>query len=457
MTAPLTSFANIVVSEAVATKERQQTLPRKETPAMENYVFVIDTNKKPLNPVHPARARELLTQSKAAVFRNYPFVIILRYAVEAKIIPEWELKIDPGSKTTGFALVKNNEVFWGLHLEHRGGLISKSLEQRANTRRNRRNRKTRYRKPGLPNQNKPEGWLASSLLHRVQTTETWVERILKYVPVRCIYVEQVKFDMQKIQNPEISGVLYQQGELQGYRVREYLLEKWQRQCAYCGKKDIPLQVEHITPKAKGGSDRVSNLCLACEKCNSYKGSRSIKDFLKNKPDVLNRVLKQAKLPLRDAAAVNATRNRSVQMLSTKLVPVIAGEGCQTKMNRINSELPKEHFLDAACVSDRLIKVVRRINKPLTAICKGQGGRQKAALNKYGYPIRHNPLRPIKGWLSGDLAKRVETGEFGRVNPRSKSDWFNFTPFCGKALSVQMDKLKRVHRKDGYTYTFSPRL
>ncbi len=102
-------------------------------------------------------------------------------------------------------------------------------------------------------------------------------------------------------------------------------------------------------------------------------------------------------------------------------------------------------------------MVRRINKPLTAICKGQGGRQKAALNKYGYPIRHNPLRPIKGWLSGDLAKRVETGEFGRVNPRSKSDWFNFTPFCGKALSVQMDKLKRVHRKDGYTYTFSPRL
>lgn len=421
---------------------------------MENYVFVIDTNKKPLNPVHPARARELLTQGKASVFRTYPFVIILRHAVKAEIKPEWELKIDPGSKTSGFALIKNNEVFFGLHLEHRGGLISKSLEQRANTRRNRRNRKTRYRKPGLPNKKKPEKWLAPSLLHRVKTTETWVNRILKYVPVGCIYVEQVKFDMQKMQNPEISGVQYQQGELQGYRVREYLLEKWQRQCAYCGKKDVPLQVEHIEPKAKGGSDRVSNLCLSCEKCNQKKGSRSVKDFLKNKPDILKRLLSQAKSPRRDAAAVNSTRNRIVEMLSTKLVPVITGEGCQTKMNRINSGLPKEHFLDAASVSDRALKVVTRINKPLIAICKGQGGRQKAALNKYGYPIRHNPMRPIKGWLSGDIAKRIDTLEFGRVHPRSKSNSYNFTPFGSKAVSVHMDKLTLVYRRDGYTYTFS---
>jgi 5-methylcytosine-specific restriction endonuclease McrA len=431
----------------------KQTLPNFEIPAMENYVFVIDTNKKPLNPVHPARARELLTQGKAAVFRTYPFVIILRHAVDDQITPEWKLKIDPGSKISGLALVKNNEVFWGLHLEHRGGLISKSLEQRAKVRRNRRSKKTRYRKPGLPNQKKPEKWLAPSLLHRVQTTETWVNRILKYVPVCCIYVEKVKFDLQKMQNPEISGVLYQQGELQGYRVREYLLEKWGRQCTYCGKKDVPLQVEHIDPKAKGGSDRISNLCLSCEKCNQKKGTQNIKDFLKNKPEILSSVLNQAKSPLKDAAAVNATRNRIVEMLETKPLTVVTGEGCQTKMNRINSVLPKHHFLDAACVSNRLIKVVSRITKPLIAICKGQGGRQKAALNKYGYPIRHNPLKPIKGWSSGDIAKRVDTGEFGRVNPRSQSNSFNFTPLGGKAVSVHMDKLKRVHRKDGYTYSF----
>lgn len=320
-------------------------------------------------------------------------------------------------------------------------------------RRNRRSRNTRYRQPGLPNQKKPLCWLAPSLLHRVQTVETWVNRLLKYVPICCIYIEQVKFDMQKIMNPEVSGVLYQQGELQGYRVREYLLEKWKRQCAYCSQKDVPLQVEHIEPKAKGGSDRVSNLCLSCAKCNQKKGMRSVQEFLKNKPELLKQILTQRQSPLKDAAAVNSTRKRIVGMLDTKNLPVIEGEGCQTKMNRIISGLPKEHYLDAASVGDCTLKVVSRLSKPISALCKGQGGRQKAALNKYGYPIRHNPLKPIKGWSSGDIAIRTDTGEFGRVNPRSQSNSFNFTPLVGKAVSVHMDKLRRVHRKDGYMYTF----
>ncbi len=127
------------------------------------------------------------------------------------------------------------------------------------------------------------------------------------------------------------------------------------------------------------------------------------------------------------------------------------------MNRVKSGLAKDHWIDAACVSDKVIQVINQITKPLIAICKGQGGRQKAALNQYGYPIRHNPLRPIKGWLSGDIAKRTDTGEFGRINPRSKSNSFNFTPFGAKAVNVHVAKLIHVHRKDGYTYTFSQAL
>ena len=108
-------------------------------------------------------------------------------------------------------------------------------------------------------------------------------------------------------HPEISGVEYQQGTLAGYELREYLLEKWGRKCAYCGKQDIPLQVEHIHPRANGGTNRASNLCLACEKCNLAKGTRDIKDFLSDKPNVLKKILAQAKAPLKDVAAVNATR------------------------------------------------------------------------------------------------------------------------------------------------------
>ena len=85
-------------------------------------------------------------------------------------------------------------------------------------------------------------------------------------------MELVRFDLQKMMNPEISGVEYQQGELAGYEVKEYLLEKWHRRCTYCEKEGVPLQVEHIAAKANGGTNRVSNLCLACEPCNQKKGA-----------------------------------------------------------------------------------------------------------------------------------------------------------------------------------------
>ncbi|MCK7582403.1 MAG: RNA-guided endonuclease IscB [Chromatiales bacterium] len=117
----------------------------------------------------------------------------------------------------------------------------------------------------------------------------------------------MRFDTQALQNPEISGVEYQQGELAGYEVREYLLEKWHRTCAYCGATNVPLEIEHIVPRAEGGSDRVSNLTLACRPCNQRKGNRSIEDFLQRQPALLHQIQAQAQAPLQDAAAVNATR------------------------------------------------------------------------------------------------------------------------------------------------------
>ena len=90
----------------------------------------------------------------------------------------------------------------------------------------------------------------------------------------------------------------------GYEIREYLLNKWDRKCACCGVENIALQVEHIYPRAKGGSNRISNLCLACPSCNQKKGAKNIEQFLATKPDILKRILAQAKRPLKDAAAVN---------------------------------------------------------------------------------------------------------------------------------------------------------
>src|SRR5258707_15881040 len=109
-------------------------------------------------------------------------------------------------------------------------------------------------------------------------------------------MEIVRFDTQPMEKPDNEGCQYQQGTLAGYEVREYLLDKWSRTCAYCAKQHIPLQIEHIIPRAKGGTDRVSNLTLACETCNRAKGTQEIAVFLKKKPEVLKRILAQAKAP-----------------------------------------------------------------------------------------------------------------------------------------------------------------
>src|SRR5271157_4371248 len=212
-------------------------------------VFVLDTNKTPLAPCHEAKARKLLDAGKAAIFRMRPFTIILKYAVENPTVPELRVKLDPGSKTTGIAVVddQSGKVVFAAELSHRGHTIKESLDSRRAIRRGRRNRKTRYRKARWQNRRRKSGWLSPSLQSRIANILTWVARLSRLCRITNISMELVQFDMQLMENAEISGVGYQQGTCAGYELREYLLEKWGRKCAYCGKDNIPLQVEHIVP------------------------------------------------------------------------------------------------------------------------------------------------------------------------------------------------------------------
>lgn len=206
-------------------------------------VFVLDRSGKPLMPCSEKRARKLLAYDRARVHRVVPFVIRLvdRRQSDCALQP-LRLKLDPGSKTTGMALVREDD---GKHpglllaeLRHRGQAIRDALAQRRAFRRARRSRKTRYRARRFDNRRRPEGWLAPSLRHRVDTTRAWVRRLQRWAPVTAISQELVRFDTQALQNPEVSGVEYQRGELHGYEVREYLLEKWGRRCAYCDAKGV---------------------------------------------------------------------------------------------------------------------------------------------------------------------------------------------------------------------------
>ncbi|QJB25256.1 MULTISPECIES: RNA-guided endonuclease IscB [Limnospira] len=422
---------------------------------MSNHVFVLDTNRKPLTPCKPGMARSLLKAGKASVFRRYPFTIILNKEVDANPEP-LELKLDPGSKVTGIALKQGNHIIFAAELQHRGQQIKEALLSRRQLRRSRRNRKTRYRPARFLNRTRPEGWLAPSWQHRVDTLMTWVHRFRRLAPVGRITQELVRFDLQLMENPEISGVEYQQGELQGYEIREYLLEKWGRTCAYCGAQNVLLEVEHIQPRSKGGSDRVSNLTMACHSCNQAKGNGDIRDFLSGQPDVLSRLLRQAKSPLKDAAAVNSTRWALFKALKATGLPVTTGTGGQTKFNRLRLNLPKAHWLDAACVGPvESLEVLT--SKPLLILAKGHGTRQMCGTNKYGFPNRHRSRRQIhKGFQTGDMVTALVTagkkiGSYlGRVLCRASGS-FDITTASVRVAGISHKYCQPIHRKDGYAY------
>src|SRR6516164_10010704 len=177
-----------------------------------------------------------------------------------------------------------------------------------------------YRAPRFDNRAKPKGWLPPSLQSRVDNIVSWQRRYSKIVPIGSIEIEAVRFDLQKMENPEISGIAYQQGTLAGYELREYLLEKWGRKCAYCDATNVPLQIEHIVARrprtafSTKGSNRASNLTLACEPCNRAKGNNRIELYLADQPDRLKHILAHTRKPLDGAAAVNATRNAIVDGL-----------------------------------------------------------------------------------------------------------------------------------------------
>lgn len=422
---------------------------------MSNQVLVLDTNCQPLTPCTPGMARSLLKAGKAAVFRYFPFSIILKK--EVKDVPQpLILKLDPGSKTTGIALLKDDLLIWAAELTHRGADIKDALLARRQLRRGRRNRHTRYRQARFLNRTRRDGWLAPSLQHRVDTTLTWVKRLMRFAPLAEVRQELVKFDLQLMQNAEISGIEYQQGELQGYEVREYLLEKFNRQCVYCGAKDLPLEVEHIKPRSRGGTDRTSNLALACHSCNQSKGNQDIKDFLSNKPDVLKRVISQAKAPLRDAAAINATRWALFDALKGLGLPVVTSSGGKTKFNRTRLGLPKTHFFDAACIGETLdLRVCT--TQPLSIKATGHGTRQMCGTNNFGFPTRHRSNIQIhKGFQTGNIVKAVVTSGkkngayFGRVLCR-KSGSFDLATPSGRVTGINHKYCQSIHHKDGYSY------
>ncbi len=353
-------------------------------------VFVLSSTKKSLMPCHCARARELLKKGKAAIFRQFPFTIILKNREDGETRP-LELKADPGSKTTGLSLVLHGKirkkVIFSANLEHRGSVIKKRLEQRRGVRRARRDRNTRYRAPRFNNRLRCMGWLPPSLRSRVYNVETWANRFKKFSPISHAAVETVRFDMQKIRNPDI------------------------------------------------------------------------KDFLKTKPELLKKIKLHLQKPLKDAAAVNATRYAIGNTIKSLGVPTTFWSGGRTKFNRIAQGYKKDHWIDAACVGESGKKIlIPSTGKILLITAQGHGDRQLCLVDKHGFSRSKSAgSKLVYGFQTGDfVTAQVTNGKKirnykGKVSVRSSGS-FNISTQKETIQGISYRYCTKIHSSDGYNYS-----
>lgn len=456
---------------------------------MSKSVAVLDSEKKALSPCHPAVARRLLREGKAAVFKRYPFTIILKKEVEKPAKTDLTLSIDPGSKVTGIAITDpHHNIIALFELHHRGNAIKKSLTERAGHRRSRRTRKLRHRQSRFDNRSRKapvltqngwtyksfgqssKGWIAPSLMSRVFNIHTWVDRLRKIYPINKIAIEHVKFDTQLMNNPEISGIEYQRGTLFESEVWEYLLEKFGRKCYYCGAKNIPLEKEHILPKSKGGTNRVDNLTISCKTCNQEKGNQHPDEIQGKLGKRAQQALRAAGKPLKDAQAVNTIRWKIVETLKATGLPIIYGTGGKTKWHRKHAGLPKSHYYDAACVSG-IAKQPSQINV-LSIHAIGYGdreglGNQISSGDGIGYPLfKKSKLKmsSYQGFQKFDIVEMLtRKGKivgylncFDKTTSGKSQKCRVKTSFTGDSRpSGNITQLRKIQCQDGYAYETAP--
>lgn len=352
---------------------------RQHTDGLNVNVYVLNKNGTPMMPCKPAKARHLLEQNKAKVVTRKPFTIQLLWNCEHNIQPV-KLGIDAGYQKVGISAVSNKRELVSIEVTLRTD-IPKKLQDRTMYRRHRRNRLW-HRQPRFDNRSKPEGWLAPSIQHKLDSHIRLVEKIKKLLPITETTIEVAGFDIQKIKNPDVQGEEYQQGEQLGFwNVREYVLHRDNHICQHChGKKKDPiLQTHHINGKKEGATNRPEELLTVCKTCHGdhHAGidiipKKKIKNF---KPETF----------------MTTVRWKIVNTLGCKHT-----YGYITKHNRIKQGLEKSHVNDAFVIAGGVsqercipyqVKQIRRNNRCLQKNRKGF----KPSIRRQRYKLQPNDL------------------------------------------------------------------
>ena len=424
-------------------------------------VFVLDKSKKPLDMITNAKARILLRNNLAVIDKVYPFTIRLIDNSCGSRNKAYTVKFDPGSKHTGIAITDNtNKVVMLAELEHRGHLIKRNLDKRRAVRRSRRQRKTRYREARFLNRTRPEGWLAPSVRSRADNLINFIIKYKKLINITKVMIEHVSFDTaQRSSDTDLNKTDYQQGPLYNTNLKSFIFSKTNHKCSYCG---APAQeIDHIVPRAKGGTNSTYNLTPACRSCNEKKSNLSLKEFGKLMDKDYSH-LEPKKLP-KDAAIIQAARNYTITNIRKIIPDTTSHDAWLTKYNRENLNLPKEHYYDALSVGEIPTKFDFSTDKILSISAKGRGSRQMCRVDKYGFP-RTAPKgsKSVKGFQTGDIVKAVVTkgkkqGTYlGRVIIGS-GGYFNIDYGKDVVDGISHKYCHLIQKGDGYTLRYNSNL
>ena len=420
-------------------------------------VLVVDRHKKPCNTISEAYARRLLFKKQAVIHKRFPFTIRLKNDRAVLKDRSYTVKLDPGSKHTGIAITDDkDQVVMLAEIEHRGHLIKKDLDNRRMVRQKRRNRKTRYRPVRFLNRTRPEGWLAPSVKSRADNVINFVKKYKKLLNITKVMIENVSFDTAQMSSDNnLIGTAYQQGPLYNTNLREFIFSKTKGRCSYCGAKAT--EIDHVIPRANGGTDSIYNLTPACKACNEKKSNLTLKEFgkLMNK-DYSH--LKPKKLP-KDAAIVQSAKNYMVKEITKLVSDTTTHDAWLTKYNRDSLGLPKEHYYDALSVGEIPNNFNFFTDKVLVISAKGRGSRQMCKVNKYGFSrTSAKASKSVKGFQTGDIVKAIvpkglKKGEYlGKVAVRSNG-YFNIQTKTKTIQGIGFEYCHIIQRGDGYSYSY----
>ena len=408
-------------------------------------VYVISQNGQSLMPTeNHAKVRILLKSKKAKVVKRCPFTIQLLYR-STNYTQEVTLGVDSGSKHIGLSATTKDKVLFESDVELRNDIVDLISTRRQN-RRTRRSHKTRYRKPRFDNRKRKDGWLTPSVQNKVDSHLTVIRKVHEILPISKIIVEVASFDIQKIKNPTISGTDYQQGEqLDFWNVREYVLFRDGHICQCCkGKsKDKILNVHHIESRKVGG-DAPNNLITLCETCHTgyHKGTVRLPKTIKRG------------MSFRDASFMGIMRWVFYNKLKEIYPNVSLTYGYITKNTRIENGLPKDHYIDARCVSGNPLAISDGVVYYQKKVRCHNRQTHKNTILKGGIRKRNQADYEIKGYRLFDTVayKSNIYTIFGRRN----SGFFDIRTLDGTKVnkgSVSCKKLRLIQPNSNYLIEF----